>query len=75
MNTRCLPRIKDDNNMKYLTKIEQLEHLSPAEKAELKQVTDKFAFRTNDYYLSLIDWKDHELRTSVFTFRTLCFTK
>jgi len=44
--------------MKYLTKIEQLEHLSPAEKAELKQVTDEFAFRSNDYYLSLIDWND-----------------
>ena len=44
--------------MKYLTKIEQLEHLSPAEKAELKQVTDEFAFRSSDYYLSLIDWND-----------------
>ncbi len=58
MNTRYLPRIKDVNNMKYLIKIEQLEHLSPAEKAELKQVTDEFAFRSNDYYLSLIDWND-----------------
>ncbi|MBN2595040.1 MAG: KamA family radical SAM protein [Sedimentisphaerales bacterium] len=44
--------------MKYLTKIEQLEQLSPAEKTKLKQVTDKFAFRSNDYYSSLIDWKD-----------------
>jgi len=44
--------------MKYLTKIEQLEHLSPAEKAELQQVTNEFAFRSNDYYLSLIDWNN-----------------
>ena len=44
--------------MKYLTKIEQLEHLSPAEKAELEQVTGKFPFRSSDYYLSLIDWND-----------------
>jgi KamA family protein len=44
--------------MKYLTKIEQLEHLTPVEKTELKQVTDDFAFRSNDYYLSLIDWND-----------------
>jgi len=44
--------------MKYLTKIEKLEHLSPAEKSELRQVTKKFDFRTNDYYLSLIDWND-----------------
>lgn len=44
--------------MKYLTKIEQLEHLSPAEKTELKQVADEFAFRSSEYYLSLIDWND-----------------
>ncbi len=45
---------------RYLTKLEQLEQLSEQEKAELKRVTDKFAFRCNDYYLSLIDWNDPE---------------
>jgi lysine 2,3-aminomutase len=45
-------------NRKYITKIEQLEQLSEQEKAGLKKVTDKFAFRSNDYYLSLIDWDD-----------------
>ena len=44
--------------MKYLTKIDQLDPLSQDEKNELKDVTDKFAFRSNDYYLSLIDWDD-----------------
>jgi lysine 2,3-aminomutase len=44
--------------MKYLTKIEQLEQLSQAEKTELKPITEKFAFRSNEYYLSLIDWND-----------------
>ena len=44
--------------MKYLIKIEQLDQLNPAEKTELKQVTEKFTFRSNDYYLSLIDWND-----------------
>jgi len=43
---------------KYLTRIEQLEHLSEHEKNELKKVTDKFAFRSNEYYLSLINWDD-----------------
>ena len=43
---------------KYLTKIEQLEQLSEQEKGELKKVTEQFAFRSNDYYLSLIDWSD-----------------
>jgi len=58
LNTRYTSRIKDENKMKYLTKIEQLEHLSPTEKAGLKQVTEEFAFRSNDYYLSLINWND-----------------
>ncbi len=41
---------------RYITKIEQLKQLSEQQRAELKKVTDKFAFRVNDYYLSLIDW-------------------
>ncbi len=44
--------------VKYLTRVEQLEHLSEQERGELKKVTDRFAFRSNDYYLSLIDWDD-----------------
>jgi lysine 2,3-aminomutase len=44
--------------MKYLTQIDQLDPLTQAEKDELKEVTDKFAFRGNEYYLSLIDWDD-----------------
>ncbi len=43
---------------RYLTKVEQIEHLSEEEKVELKKVTDKFPFRSNDYYLSLINWDD-----------------
>ena len=43
---------------KYITKIEQLHHLSEHEQAELKKVTDQFAFRCNEYYLSLINWDD-----------------
>jgi lysine 2,3-aminomutase len=55
--------------MEYLTRIEQLRQfvqrissegreLSEEECAELKWVAEKFAFRSNDYYLSLIDWND-----------------
>ncbi|NIP23746.1 MAG: KamA family radical SAM protein [Phycisphaerae bacterium] len=42
----------------YSTKIEHLDTLSEQEIADLKTVTDKFSFRCNDYYLSLIDWDD-----------------
>jgi lysine 2,3-aminomutase len=44
--------------IQYLTKLEQLERLSAQEQSDLGEVTDKFPFRGNDYYLSLIDWDD-----------------
>jgi KamA family protein len=44
--------------VKYLTKIEQVNQLSNEEQSDLKQVTDKFIFRSNDYYQSLINWDD-----------------
>jgi lysine 2,3-aminomutase len=43
---------------KYRTKLEQIEQLSKGKRAELKKVVDVFPFRSNDYYLSLIDWDD-----------------
>jgi len=42
----------------YFTSVDQLEHLTDQQRAELKKVTDRFAFRVNDYYLSLINWDD-----------------
>jgi len=42
----------------YLTKIEQIQQLKDQERVALEQVTERFAFRCNDYYLSLINWED-----------------
>jgi lysine 2,3-aminomutase len=44
--------------LKYLTKIENLKELSDEERTQLKKVTEKYEFRSNEYYLSLIDWND-----------------
>jgi KamA family protein len=44
--------------VKYITRLGDLESLSEKERTELKEVTSKFAFRGNDYYLSLINWDD-----------------
>jgi KamA family protein len=44
--------------MRYLTTIDQLEQLRPDERSTLEEVTEQFAFRSNEYYLSLIDWDD-----------------
>lgn len=43
---------------KYITQIEKIEQLTAGEKEKLKQITDEFVFRVNDYYLNLIDWND-----------------
>ena len=43
---------------RYINKLEQVPALSEAEKDRLKPVAEKFAFRTNEYYQSLIDWND-----------------
>jgi len=45
-------------NPKYVTKVESLEQLSPAERDQLEEVEKIYRFRANDYYLSLIDWKN-----------------
>jgi KamA family protein len=52
---------------KYVTKIEQVAALSAEQKHQLKPVTDKFVFRTNEYYQSLINWNDPDdpIRTIV----------
>jgi len=42
----------------HLTNVEQIDQLSDDEKSALADVTQRFVFRSNDYYLSLIDWDD-----------------
>ncbi|QSF46628.1 KamA family radical SAM protein [Paenibacillus tianjinensis] len=46
--------------VRYITDINKIEMISGPEKERLKVVTDKFVFRVNDYYLSLIDWDNPE---------------
>lgn len=43
---------------KYITSLNAIEGLAEPERAGLAQVTDKYKFRANEYYLSLIDWDD-----------------
>ena len=45
---------------KYIRKLDQISQLSKDELKSLQPVVHKFAFRINDYYLSLIDWSDPE---------------
>jgi len=43
---------------KYITNLDDIPYLTEGERSALKQVTEKFVFRLNDYYLNLIDWAD-----------------
>lgn len=43
---------------RYITKLEQVEALGQEDRQDLKPVAEKFAFRTNEYYQSLINWDD-----------------
>lgn len=47
-------------NPKYITRLKQVAALSEEQKDELRVVTDKFVFRSNDYYQQLINWDDPE---------------
>ena len=43
---------------KYITNIDRITQIPEEEREKLKEVTKKYAFRVNDYYLKLIDWND-----------------
>jgi KamA family protein len=44
--------------VKYLTKVEKVEEFTEEEKSLYAPIAEKFAFRTNNYYNSLINWSD-----------------
>ncbi|OIJ10505.1 KamA family radical SAM protein [Anaerobacillus alkalilacustris] len=43
---------------KYVTDINKIEAIPEVEREKLKKITEKYVFRVNDYYLSLIDWNN-----------------
>ena len=45
---------------RYVNKLDQVQGLSDHERQQLQPVAERFAFRTNEYYQSLIDWNDPE---------------
>jgi len=45
---------------RYLTDIGKVKEILPDEREKLKEVTEKYQFLANEYYLSLIDWTDPE---------------
>ena len=50
--------ISDTKDPVYLSSLDSIPGIGAGEFAALAPVTEVFAFRANDYYLSLIDWDD-----------------
>jgi len=48
----------DGNRVRYLKSLKDVPELSRDEAEELEPVTRIYPFRSNDYYLNLIDWDD-----------------
>jgi KamA family protein len=46
--------------VRYIRDIQKVPEIPPEERAALARVAQRFAFRANDYYLSLINWSDPE---------------
>ncbi len=46
--------------IRYITNLGKMDHLTTSEIEMLEPVSEKFAFRTNNYYNSLINWDDPE---------------
>jgi lysine 2,3-aminomutase len=43
---------------KYITNIEKITQIPKEEREKLKEITSKYVFRVNEYYLNLINWDD-----------------
>ncbi len=49
---------KKKKRAKYILNIDKIPQLTELEKEKIKEVSKRYVFRTNDYYLSLINWDD-----------------
>jgi lysine 2,3-aminomutase len=44
--------------VKYIRNIDQVTNIPESEREKLRRVAKKYVFRSNDYYMGLIDWDD-----------------
>jgi KamA family protein len=47
-----------ERRVRYVRDIAKIPNIPADEQEKLKRVTERYVFRANDYYLSLIDWND-----------------
>ncbi|UCG17556.1 MAG: 4Fe-4S cluster-binding domain-containing protein [Phycisphaerales bacterium] len=51
-------RVGATGRSEYIHDIDKIAAIPECQRAKLKEVARKYAFRANDYYLNLIDWND-----------------
>ncbi len=60
MIQRSLPIVETPSKprVKYVRSLSQIEQIPPEDLAKLEEVSKRYVFRANTYYLELIDWSD-----------------
>lgn len=58
MNRKGSKATVSKKRARFVLNTDKITQLSDLEKQQLRAVSEKYAFRANDYYLNLIDWND-----------------
>ena len=53
-----VPGVDPKRRVKYIRSVDQVPNIPEAEREKLKKVTERYVFRSNDYYMGLINWDD-----------------
>ncbi len=51
-------KVREKRHINYITRLSDVPQLTDEERESAQETVDYFGFRTNSYYLSLIDWDD-----------------
>ncbi len=52
------PWLRSNQRVRYIRSLEKIPQIPEDQRAKLESVIKRYAFRVNDYYLSLIDWRN-----------------
>ncbi|HUF46426.1 MAG TPA: radical SAM protein [Vicinamibacterales bacterium] len=58
MQTHEQTNVPAKRRVKYVRDVKQVPEIPESERARLSEVTKRYVFRANDYYLTLINWDD-----------------
>ncbi len=53
-----VPGVDPKRRVKYIRSVDQVTNIPEAQREKLKKVAERYVFRSNDYYMGLINWDD-----------------